>query len=251
MLNKIFKKLFSYRIENYRIIVKILGIQLKFRNTLVMNSKIILVDENGKERKLRFFERIKGLKIHFCGRNCVVKIHRPINQFINTYIDIGSDNVYIEIGKNAYIKDLYVRARFGGNQKLVLGNNITAYGGDIYLDEDSNCYLGSNCLIAAGFQIWGSDSHSIFDKDTKVLLNRVKKPVIIDDNCWFGKNCTVLKHSHISSHTVIGSHSLISGTFNESNVIIAGIPAKIIKRNIDWDAITPIFYEPNIQKEEE
>lgn len=236
MLKKIFKKLFSYNIEN---------------NHIILNNKIILVDENGKERKLRFFERIKGLEIHICGRNCVVKIHKPIKKFDNINIEIGNDNVHVEIGSNAHIQNFHVRASFGINQKLILGQGTTIFGGIVVLDEDSQCYIGNNCLIAEGFQIWGSDGHAIFNKDTNELLNRVKRPIIIADNCWFGFACTVLKHTHISSHTVIGSHSLVTGTFNESNIIIAGNPAKIIKRNIDWSGISPLFYEQITQKEKE
>lgn len=251
MHKKILNKLFSYNIENKHIIFNILGIRLKFQNKLILNNKVIVVDENGKEQQLRFFQRIKGLKIDICGQNCVVKIHKPIKKFVNTLVKIENDNVYIEIGKNSYLQNLYIGARFGGNQKLILGNNIISFGGRIVLDEDSQCYIGDNCLIAGNFRIIGSDGHAIFDKDTKVLLNRVKKPIIIEDNCWFGLECTVLKHTHISNHTVIGTHAVVSGTFNESNVAIAGNPAKIVKRNIDWSITSPLFYEPTIQNEKE
>ena len=36
-------------------------------------------------------------------------------------------------------------------------------------------------------------------------------------------------------HTVIETGSVVAKPINESNVVIAGTPAKIVKRNVVWD----------------
>ena len=43
-----------------------------------------------------------------------------------------------------------------------------------------------------------------------------------------------MKGVTVKDNCVIGSSSLVNNSFEESNVIIAGVPAKIIKRNIEW-----------------
>ena len=43
-----------------------------------------------------------------------------------------------------------------------------------------------------------------------------------------------MKGVNIEDNCVIGSSSLVNKSFKESNVIIAGVPAKIIKRDIEW-----------------
>ena len=39
----------------------------------------------------------------------------------------------------------------------------------------------------------------------------------------------------IADNSIVGWGSIVTKEFNEPNVIIAGIPAKIVKRGINWD----------------
>ena len=39
----------------------------------------------------------------------------------------------------------------------------------------------------------------------------------------------------IKQDTIIGTGSVVTKPFDESNVVIAGTPAKIVKRNVVWD----------------
>ena len=43
-----------------------------------------------------------------------------------------------------------------------------------------------------------------------------------------------LKGSHIQSNTVVAAGSLITQAFMRENVIIGGVPAKILRYDIDW-----------------
>jgi len=52
--------------------------------------------------------------------------------------------------------------------------------------------------------------------------------VEIGENVWVGNNVTILKNSKIGKNTIIATGAVVNGTFPE-NVIIGGIPAKIIK----------------------
>ena len=40
---------------------------------------------------------------------------------------------------------------------------------------------------------------------------------------------------HAQKNSVVGQKSLVTRVFEEENVILAGVPAKIIKRDISWD----------------
>ncbi len=206
------------------------------------NNKVIIVD-NGEETEFSSsFNYPDMMKITMSGNNCTIKLHKPFKSFTDTHIEIGNDNVDIEIGENCIIENYRIRLCFGKNQKLVIGTNTTMLEGTIILDEDSCCEIGSDCLIAGNFFIFASDGHSIYDVITKELLNRVKKSVIIENHCWFGFDCKVLKHTHISKNTVISLGSVVSGDYKEENTVIAGIPAKVVKRGINWDATPPIYY---------
>ena len=43
------------------------------------------------------------------------------------------------------------------------------------------------------------------------------------------------KNVKIADNSIVGWGSIVTKEFNEPNVIIAGIPAKIVKRGINWD----------------
>jgi len=60
------------------------------------------------------------------------------------------------------------------------------------------------------------------------------KNVTIGNHVWVGAHASILKGSVIPNNCVIATRSVITKVFNESHAVIAGIPAKIVKHNIDW-----------------
>ena len=73
------------------------------------------------------------------------------------------------------------------------------------------------------------------------LREHTYKPVIIGDNVWIGENVVILPGSIIGSGCIIGANAVIAGKSFEDNTIIAGIPARVIKRynkeTNKWDKI--------------
>jgi acetyltransferase-like isoleucine patch superfamily enzyme len=47
---------------------------------------------------------------------------------------------------------------------------------------------------------------------------------------WIAANTTILKGTKICDNTVVASNSLLNKEFQEGNCIIAGSPAKVVKR---------------------
>ena len=43
------------------------------------------------------------------------------------------------------------------------------------------------------------------------------------------------KNVSIADNSIVGWGSIVTRRFDEPNVVIAGIPARIVKRGIDWD----------------
>ncbi|WP_261156851.1 acyltransferase [Serratia liquefaciens] len=43
-----------------------------------------------------------------------------------------------------------------------------------------------------------------------------------------------MKGTNIASGCVVAANSVVSGDFLESNCLIAGSPARVVKRNISW-----------------
>lgn len=193
----------------------------------------IIIEENGLERELGAQEKIPGLNLIINGNNNYVKIKLPL-EAINSSIEIGNDNVHVEIGPSRHFVDVFIRCSFSDGQKCVIGPHTTISGANIILDECSSCFIGEDCKLSNSIRIWGSDGHAIMDKDTKEFLNKPSHPVIIGNKCWIGEAVRIQKRAIIPDNTIVGAGSIVTKKFTEENTIIAGNPAKIIKQNVIW-----------------
>jgi len=52
--------------------------------------------------------------------------------------------------------------------------------------------------------------------------------VKIGSGCWIGQNVTILPGVELGDNVIVGANSLVNKSFG-SNVIIGGIPARVIK----------------------
>ncbi|MNW20463.1 putative lipopolysaccharide biosynthesis O-acetyl transferase WbbJ [compost metagenome] len=57
----------------------------------------------------------------------------------------------------------------------------------------------------------------------------------IADRVWIGRDVQILKGTVLHPESVVGACSLVSKAFEEGNCVVAGVPAKIVKRGIRWD----------------
>ncbi|MEG2456329.1 MAG: DapH/DapD/GlmU-related protein [Clostridia bacterium] len=56
------------------------------------------------------------------------------------------------------------------------------------------------------------------------------RPIKIGESCWIGMNSTVLPGVTLGNHTIVGAGSVVTKSFPEGGCVIAGNPAKIIKK---------------------
>lgn len=102
------------------------------------------------------------------------------------------------------------------------------------LDCSSDITIGSDCLFSWDVMLMDSDYHPIFDAQSHEINK--PKPIQIGNHVWIGCGTKVLKGSRVSDNTVIAAGSLLSGSFDERNVILAGRgnEVRIVKDNITW-----------------
>lgn len=152
-------------------------------------------------------------------RNCKIKIRGEKNSLIiqdnvnlnGVTFEIRGVNCSIEIGKNTVIGEkTYISAK----------------------EKDIKIYIGENCMFSRNITIMSSDGHYIYNME-KERINLAQN-IVIEDRVWIADNVTILKGSHISSGSVVGINSLVTKKFETKNIIIAGNPAKEIKKEIIW-----------------
>lgn len=226
-------KLFEFKKENRRLFINIFGIKLNFVLPFRGNNKIILVKKDGSEKRVPF---IWGIKTNFHGKNSILKIHEPLAQFKNCKFTFA-DDVEINIeSSNSVIFDLNIIAEANGS-KFIADKNFKIVSGEFLFYKNSPNHtikIGKDCLFSKNITIRISDGHIIKDINTNEIINE-SKDIVIGDHVWITEGVTIFKGSVIPNNTIVGYKSLVTKKFTEENTIIAGIPAKIVKRNIKWE----------------
>ena len=54
-----------------------------------------------------------------------------------------------------------------------------------------------------------------------------------------------LRYAKIPDNSIVAHSAIVTKPFEERNVVIAGNPAKIVKRGINWNNASPIEYSPS------
>lgn len=199
------------------------------------NNRIILLSEDGVENNV---SEIKGLQITFYGSNNECKINKGSGIFdLGSHINFYGNNSTVEIG------EIYVHAAIaismGENAHLYIGKDFSSNGTEFNLiEQNSDVHIGNNVLFARNTKVYSSDMHTIYDVKTKEVLN-FKNKIHLADNIWICEDTMILGNSEIQSDSVIAARSFVNKTFQTSNCILAGTPAKIVKTGISWARCYP------------
>lgn len=135
---------------------------------------------------------------------------------------------------------------FKGTAELAYGITLCALsdstiiiGNDFYCNK--NCSIVSSSEIKIGNNVLFGWNVSVRDSDGgqhKIFVNGLKKEnkisINISDHSWLCSYSSILKGVTISKNVVIGYGAIVSKSINFSNVIVAGNPAKIVCKNIEW-----------------
>ena len=125
-------------------------------------------------------------------------------------------------------------SRVANNCRVDIGDRVVINGVTLYLQEnDSRVSIGDDSQLSWGVDIWCTDAHTITDLEGAPI--NFAKYIEIGKHVWIGKDAKIGKNVKISDNSIVGWGSVVTKEFNEPNVILAGIPAKIVRRGINWD----------------
>lgn len=85
--------------------------------------------------------------------------------------------------------------------------------------------IGKGTIISLNVGIISSN-HDIDDFDKHVSTS----PIIIGEKCWIGMNAIILPGTILGDHTIVGAGSVVTKSFPDGHCVIAGNPAKLIRR---------------------
>ena len=233
-----------------RIIDKIRGKRSTFIYSYKNGNKLIYFNEDGCTINPIF--KINGLEINFHGKNSTVIIHSS-NKFVDCKLNIGDENlVIIKEDKYEYAyKHFSIVYPMATKSRLVIGKSTTILDSYFYLHDEPNTVvsIGDDCLFSFNNIIWPSDGHSIIDHEGNVLNSG--ENIKIGNHVWIGMDCKILKGSFVPNDSVVGASSIFTSGSNPlterllEGGVFAGMPAKLIRKNISWDRKSPYQYKIN------
>lgn len=132
-------------------------------------------------------------------------------------------HIFEYCGKNVNIER---GAYFGAGTKIRIGDN-SGLGVNCVIPNGSiigeNVMMGPNCYI--------HERNHAFDRIDIPMINQgyaSRKPVVIEDDVWIGRDVTITVGRHISKGSIIAANCVLTKDFPEYS-IIGGNPSKLIR----------------------
>lgn len=211
---------------------------------IIKNNRLLYLI--GKKIKKRYARRS-----NISGSNNIIS-DKGVS--LDVKYDIVGNNNLVQIMKGSILSDVTIRMR-GDNHQLIIGENCHFLGGSVWFgnsscqirigqnttiesahlaatEPDRKIIIGEDCMLANGIEFRTGDSHSIIDNDTKKRINWAKD-IIVGDHVWIAAHSIILKGSTIGNNSVVGTNSLVTSSIPAHSIAV-GIPAKVIKSNINW-----------------
>lgn len=165
------------------------------------NNKIII--ENGC--------RLRNCKIIIRGNNNILHIKNDcVGNHLNVWLQDEGSSIYI--GNNTW---------FNSNCHLAC-------------IEGKKISIGKECLFSNDVTFRTGDSHSIINEQNKRI--NPSSDISVGSHVWAGNKVTILKGSIVGDDSIIGTGAIVTGKMYKSNSLLVGIPAKVVKSNVNWDS---------------
>ena len=165
--------------------------------------------------------------------NAVLKLGMDYNFPVPLCLKMGANAKMIVNGNAQIMKGCFIEIMPGAIFKL---GARTSFNEQTRIKVSKRFYVGDDSIFAFKGFIMDSDVHKIGKNGdiTKITASDVTKEIIVEDHVWIGTNVTILKGVKIGNGSVIGAGSVVTKDIPQ-NVLAAGNPCKIIKKNITWE----------------
>ncbi len=190
---------------------------------------------------------IPGLILTIEGNNNTIKIREPkiIERLELTMLGDGHKFSLGDFTNKIYDKKIVYLVIFMtmGDCELVIGDNLVVNPLVIIhmCEYGVKCFIGNNVRLAAESKIYVSDAHPVIDiKNNKIINYGKRKRILrIGNNCWIGTGSFIGKRGCLPDYTIVAAQSNVVKPVEESYTILAGNPARVVKRGVKrldtWD----------------
>ncbi len=115
-----------------------------------------------------------------------------------------------------------------GQGSLIRIGARTTTSNNVVMIAMKSILIGDDCLIGDLVTIYDCDFHEIDPANRNRSAGQIL-PVNIGNNVWLGSRSMILKGVSLGDNTIVAAGSVVTKSF-PSNVVVAGVPAAIVKR---------------------
>ncbi|NOZ72783.1 MAG: acyltransferase [Chloroflexi bacterium] len=94
------------------------------------------------------------------------------------------------------------------------------------------CHLDGRNGIILGQNVWIGPRVSLISMNHDICnYHRYlpADPIVIGNNCWLGTNAVILPGVHLGNHVIVAAGAVVTKSFPEDDILLAGVPARIVK----------------------
>lgn len=203
-----------------------------YNNTTANNSSnsIKIIKKDGTVKTV---DSLPNSNIVFNGDNNHILLYEPLGTLSIDANLFGNTNITL-YGSNGKRTIKIIHEKGTRPSKLYIGNHLTTNTATIIeLGSGTTIHIGDDCTFSWDVMLRSCDWHPIYDRDTKELQNK-NKSIYIGNHVWLSSSAWVSKGAYVPDDCVVGERALVTKAFTTPNCVIAGIPAKVVRTNIEW-----------------
>lgn len=125
---------------------------------------------------------------------------------------------------------IYGKPFITNGKSIILGDNVNINKGAVLNAAKSKISVGNNVTISSNAQVLAAT----YDPKQFILdevRTHITREVVIGDNVWIGASAIICPGVCITGKgVIIAAGSVVTKSFDENHVVIAGNPAKIVKK---------------------
>lgn len=113
--------------------------------------------------------------------------------------------------------------------RIKVGANVNLNDGCVLNATESSICIGNNCTVSANAMVIAA-TLDVEDYVYHHIKRHIPKPVHIGDNVWICAGAIICPGVRIVGGVIIAAGAVVTKDIEEENVLVAGNPAKIVKR---------------------
>lgn len=128
------------------------------------------------------------------------------------------------------------KASFGHNAtirnygNIVIGENF-AINCNSFISVNTELIIGHDFMGAWNINIMDSDNHTVINDGVQAIGSG---KITVGNHVWVCAYVDLLKNTFVNDDSIVGYKSLVNKKFDENKILIAGIPARIVRKDVTW-----------------